>query len=192
MTTTKQAPPTLEQIERATALVTKLLKGRWHGKRLAVVAAAIGKALVATPPGSEHGQLLVRALRPSPEGAQRPDDERAVFWLALRGETPTPGAVTGALQMMSARRAREERLHAAAPPFVEADGERAAAHVAAAVRDTGTGPTWAELANAMDWPRYPWHLRAVIIEQLARAGWLQTGKQPRSLRPGPMAAGTGE
>ena len=74
-------------------------------------------------------------------------------------------------------------------PLVASDGPRAAAYVATVVRDTGTGPTWADLGQAMDWPRYPWNLRAVVIEQLARAGWLKTGKQPRSLRPGPKAAG---
>jgi hypothetical protein len=58
-----QAPPSPARIERATALATKMLEGRWHGKRLATAAAAIGRALAATPPGSEHGQLLARTLR---------------------------------------------------------------------------------------------------------------------------------
>jgi hypothetical protein len=151
-----------------------------------VAAAAIGKALVATPPGSEHGQLLARVLRPA--AGERSDDERAVLWLARRGETPTAAATAAASQGLANRQDCGRRVRVAATPLVEADGPRAAAYVAAVV--AATGPTWADVGRAMDWPRYPWNLRAVVIEQLARAGWLQTGKQPRSLRPGPKAGGS--
>jgi hypothetical protein len=46
-----QAPPSPAQTERATALAARLLEGRWHRKRLAVVAAAIGRARAARGPG---------------------------------------------------------------------------------------------------------------------------------------------
>jgi hypothetical protein len=177
-----QAPPTAAEIERATALATRLLKGRWRGKQLAAVAAAIGRALTVTAPGSEHGQLLARALRPAV--AERPDDECSVFWLAKRGETPTAPAVAAALQGLAERRVRTERHHALAAQFVAADGPRAAAYVADVVGSTGTGPTWGALTRAMGWP---WSVANLVIKQLAQAGWLRTGEEPCSLRPGPAA-----
>jgi hypothetical protein len=77
---------------------------------------------------------------------------------------------------------------AAAAPYVEADGPKAAVYVARVVRETGTGPTWCELQQAMGWPRQPYGLGAAIIHDLARTGWLEFTSEPRSLRPGPAAS----
>jgi hypothetical protein len=147
-TTTKAPPVDPAQIERATALAVRLLQDRHLGKRLPTAAAAIGKALVTTKPGSAHGRLLARTLRPAPGGAARSREEEAVLWLAARSETPTPEAVAAAAQQLANRRARQARLTALAAPFAEADGERAANYVAEVVTETGEGPLWSELGAA--------------------------------------------
>lgn len=180
---------------RAAELVTRLLadrKPRLSKKKLAVAAAALGKALATTSPATPHGQLLARALRPAP--GERPDDELAVYRLACKGETPTEAAVRAWLEGAGQRRERAHRLHergvrvrAEAASIAAADGERTAAYVAQVVADTGSGPCWAELASAMEWPRQPWGLRNAIIRVLARDGWLATGTEPRSMRPGPRS-----
>lgn len=70
--------------------------------------------------------------------------------------------------------------------LTETDAAVAARWVAAVVAHTGTGPTWGELADAMDWPPDK-ALRKHAICRLAITGWLITGRRPRSLRPGPLA-----
>jgi hypothetical protein len=184
-TATRQAPPSPAQIERATALAARMLEDRGLGKRLPTAAAAIGRALVATAPGSEHGQLLTRVLRPA--AGERADEEQAAIWLACRSEIPSAAAVAAAARQLAKRRARQDRLIALAAPHVGADGERAAAFVAGIVQETGAGPTWAELGDAMGWPAHPLGLRTAIITGLRSAGWLRYRQKPRSLRPGPMA-----
>lgn len=83
-----------------------------------------------------------------------------------------------------AERASEVRQVAA--PIIERDGQRAAEYVARYVRETGAGPIWREVGDALGWPAKPWGIRAYIVRGLAQAGWLAyTDDEHRSLRPGP-------
>jgi hypothetical protein len=187
MTTTTTGKPVIspEQIARATALAAKLLVGRRLGKdRLPAAAAALGRALATTPPKTEHGSLLFRALRPAT--GTRPGDEETVLWLAVRGVTPTPAAVAGAAQAADALASRQQ-LYDQVKQLAERDAIDAAVYVDEAVRDTGTGPTWREVADALGWPRSPWPLAGLVIKRMIAKGWLSAGKEPRSLRPGPKA-----
>jgi hypothetical protein len=68
---------------------------------------------------------------------------------------------------------------------VRGDAQAAAAYTAQVVAGTGRGPTWNELADAVGWPAGK-EIRRVIICILATQGWLRTGQEPRSLRPGPL------
>ena len=188
-TTTTTKPPSVDpaELERATAQAAASLPGRGLRKTaLARASAAIGRALVNAPPGSGHVKLLVHVLRADGTRSESPE-EQAVMWLATRAETPTPAAVAAAVPQLVNRRARRDRLAALAGPYVEADGERAAGCVAKVVAETGEGPLWSELGNAMGWPTHPLGLRGEVIHQLARAGWVRFKREPRTLRPGPRA-----
>ncbi len=184
-TITKPAKPTQAQIERATAVAAKLLRAHTDRQdRKPVTAAAFGRALVVTPPGSDHGKLLAATLR-SGKWKDRPPEQRVVQKLARRGETPTAAAIASLRDGAAAHQAHLDRLRVQAGPFIGADGPRAAAHVAQVIQATGAGPTWFELARALgDWPRDNF-TREYIIRGLATADWLETGTKPRSLRPGP-------
>ena len=141
----------------ATALVEKLLRAGGHrGKWVPVAAVALGRALVKTTPGSEHGKLLAATLRTpkaeAPTGqADAPAGVDAVLRLARAGITPTAAAVADHLERYEKRRRRQAVLRAFTPRL-DVDGPRAAAWVAQVLAETGTGPTWWELAVAMDWP----------------------------------------
>ena len=69
----------------------------------------------------------------------------------------------------------------------ETDAATAGHYVAQRVQATGEGPTWAELLAAMGWPRN----KTWIIQALTRHGWIVTGTQPRSMRPGVKASDWG-
>ena len=64
---------------------------------------------------------------------------------------------------------------------------RAAGWTEAIVAVTGEGPTWRELAYAMWWPSDREEYGPIIL-RIVKAGWLVSGTEPRSLRPGPTAA----
>ena len=181
---TIQADP----VVAATALAEKLLRAGGHrGEWVSVAAVALGRALVKTTPGSEHGKLLAATLRTpkadAPIQADAPTGVDAVLWLARTGTTPTAAAVAAHLERYEKRRRRQAVLRAFTPRL-DVDGPRAAAWVAQVLAETGTGPTWRELAVAMDWP-YPVWTRQ--IRALLARGWLVATSQPRSLRPGPAA-----
>jgi hypothetical protein len=179
----------LRRAEHGAKIAAKLLAGHDHkADRKPVTARAFGQALAVTEPGSEHGRLLAAALRPGSWG-DRPETERVVLRLARRGDTPTASAVQNWLDGIRQHQERGHRLRAEAAPLIEGDAVRAAAHVAQVVRDTGAGPTWRELARAMDWPMSPWGTHSAIIGGLAMAGWLEFTSRPRSLRPGPAVRG---
>jgi hypothetical protein len=78
------------------------------------------------------------------------------------------------------------RDHALIGPAVKQSGPAAALCTAIYVQEHGTGPTWGELAAQFGWPR---SVRNVIIQELAKKGWLSFTKERRSLRPGPAYAG---
>jgi hypothetical protein len=190
--TITQTRPTVSraQLERAATLVATLLKGRGRKDGTPAAAGALGRALGATQPKSEHGQLLFRTLRSlqaDAGGKPRADDERAVWWLACRGQTPSPAAVAGRIRAVESARSTAAAVRAAVAAIAEHDGPKAAAYVADMLARDGTGPTWRELADAMDWPRIPYEIRFVAVTRLVHAGWLETGEAERSLRPGRKA-----
>jgi hypothetical protein len=120
----------------------------------------------------------------------------AKAWLLARGQGVTPPAVATAVlaareRALSApaKAAKAERDKAERQAFkagVRQDADRlgrcAAEVVAAALERDGQAPTWAELGHAMGWSRWQWNL---AVKKLAKVGWLVTGTEPRSLRPGP-------
>lgn len=159
--------------------------------------AALAKVLQATAPTSTHGRLLAASLAPSPakqgrRPVRQPPQQQAVRRLLARGEAPTARAVAGELARAEEHRQAEERRAARVRAVLEDGGQgpRAAAVVAERWRTAGAGPTWRELGDAMGWPRRTLD-RQVLMRALERAGWLVTGKAPRSLRPGPRARGQG-
>jgi hypothetical protein len=195
VTTTAAIAPSPAQVgqvppERAAALAARLLAGhRERRDRKPATAAAFGRALAATAPGSEHGQLLAAALRPA-KWEDRSLQQRLVFGMARRGETPTARALESRLGQLEERRAHRERLRGTAASIAGRDAGKAGAFIAGTLGDTGQDPTWTELATAMGWPRKPYGLREGIIRSLAEAGWLQVSTEPRSLRPGPKSTET--
>ena len=183
--TTDRPAPDRAQIERATRLVTELLKGRGRNANPPGAVDALGRALAATPPKSDHGQLLFRTLRTLQGMGAEPqaDDERAVWWLAQRGQTPTPGAVATRLAHLETARRTTAAVRAAVDAIGARDGAKAAATVADIIARTGAGPTWRELAAAMGWPLTPYEVRYAAVTRLVAAGWLEHGTAERSLRP---------
>jgi hypothetical protein len=151
------------------------------------VVRSLAWVLANTPAKSEHGQLLMRALRPGT--GPRPAEEKVIRRLLRRNEQPPYAHVVA--QLVEAERRKAERAVWFARIVAKAvaeDGPRAASAVAAHWQKTGAGPTWIQLSKDMGWPldsksRPTPH----IIWGLARAGWLRTGKEPNSLRPGPRA-----
>jgi hypothetical protein len=160
----------------ATAALTATIRSPAARQRMA---RAFGRAMAVTPPGSEHGRLLVAALR-SPKGPGRPLPVQVAAWLAGRGTSPTPAAIEGRIREVTGSAERRTRL------LASLDGAAAAAFVAAFWAEHGQGPTWAEVARAMGWPR---NSAELAIPQLARQGWLTPGgrDEPRSLQAGPQA-----
>lgn len=150
---------------------------------------AVAGAITVTHPRSPHGQALMMALSApvSQINNQMRPEHRAIRWLVARGQTPTEAATAGRMKATEIRLATIATRRQGAQVTVGTDGPRAAAVVAGVVAETGTGPTWHELAAAMDWPHHRPRLER-IMRGLARAGWLTFTDQERSLRPGPLAA----
>ena len=114
ITAPKPAKPTPAQIERAIAVAAKLLRAHTDRQdRKPVTAAAFGRALVVTPPGSGHGKLLAAALR-SGKWKDRTSEQRVVLKLARRGETPTAAAIASLRDGAAAHQAHMDRLRDAA------------------------------------------------------------------------------
>lgn len=121
----------------------------------------------------------------------------AKAWLLAHGQGVTPPGVAMAVlhtrqRALSAptKAAKAEQDKAERQAFkveLRRDGEhlgrRAAEIVAATLERDGQAPTWGELSRAMGWPR--WWQRGLAVPKLAKAGWLVTGRKPRSLRLGP-------
>jgi hypothetical protein len=124
----------------------------------------------------------------------------AKAWLLARGQGVTPPAVATAVldarqralsaptKAAKAKRDKAERQAFKAELRQDTDrlGRCAAEVVAIALEQHGrlgcTAPTWGELGKAMGWS---WWQRHLAIPRLAKRGWLVTGAEPRSLRPGP-------
>ena len=115
ITAPKPAKPTPAQIERAIAVAAKLLRAHTDRQdRKAMTAAAFGRALVVTPPGSDHGKLLAATLR-SGKWKDRPPEQRVVLKLARRGETPTAAAIASLRDGAAAHQAHLDRLRTPQP-----------------------------------------------------------------------------
>lgn len=144
--------------------------------------ANLARVLMRTHPKSQHGQLLMRALSPaSPQ--KRSEPENAVRWLIKRGQSPTPEAVADRLQIVQAQKAPKIDIWDIAESIAARDGMRAAQTIAEQIAETGQAPTWFELARALDWPRKQTRFDP-IFRLLEREGWIVTGPEPRSIRPG--------
>lgn len=141
----------------------------------------LAKVLMATRARSEHGQLLIRALQPGT--GYRSPEEIAVRFLVRQGMAPTIPAVTGYVRALADREAKDTERTSTASRIAESDGFRAAQYIADRIRDTGEAPTWLDLAINLGWPRNN-AVYAKVVRQLERDGWITTGREARSLRPG--------
>jgi DNA-binding IclR family transcriptional regulator len=65
----------------------------------------------------------------------------------------------------------------------EEDGCKVAEIIARRVQETGESYTWSELNKIMAWPGSP-RYRREIMTRLEETGWISTGPEARSLRPG--------
>lgn len=142
----------------------------------------LAKVLMVTSPRSDHGQLLMRALRPA-LGEYRPVEELAVRFLIRKGEAPTESAVAGFVQYRAEKDARDAELNRLAQETAAADGYRAAQFIAGRIAESGEAPTWHELRRVMGWTRKE-PVFSKIMGNLSRDGWIVAGREPRSLRPG--------
>jgi len=172
-------------IRKAVRVVTDILGPRSTPK----MSAALGRALAETSPRSDHGRLLAQTIQAVKAGAVPADaDMRRVRRLAQGGNVPTAAAVRGLAESERIAAEADAQRQAVVQAAARRDGPAAAERVAAVVASTGDGPTWAELAVAMGWPRSRM-VTALIVQSLHKAGWLKTGEAARSVRPGPRAGG---
>jgi len=121
----------------------------------------------------------------------------AKAWLLARDQAVTPRAVAAAVLADRERQGNAPAKAAKALAFTAerrafkkdvtertgSYGPAAAGIVAARIAGEGTAPTWSELCSEMGW--HHWWQRSIAVPKLVKAGWLVTGTEPRSLRPGP-------
>lgn len=118
-----------------------------------------------------------RLACPHPEGSR---EARAWHYLARRGEIPTPAAVASRLDGLDREAAKLVAGHERAGEVVARGGE-VAAWVAGYLAERDTGPTLHELADRWDVPQY---VRVHLAERLTAEGWITTGAERGSMRPG--------
>jgi len=180
--TAKYAP-----VVRAIGVVDKVLATRpdiW-----ARTVTAFARAVAVTPPGSEHGQVLLATLKslaaqdPGSRLTDLPPEQTTVAWLAFRGMTPTASAAEHKTAELARHDERLQRSAEDIAAIVAESGPRAAQFTAGVLERSGAGPLWSELASLWG---LSWQDRPVVIRALARDGWLtfEEGVE-RSLRPGP-------
>lgn len=145
--------------------------------------AVLAKTLLATNPRSPHGKLLMRSFRPVADDKQRSPEELSVRWLVKRAESPTPAAVAGRVLSYKTRGENLASVRQEANRIVDSDGYLAARLIADRIAETGESYTWLEVTKLMGWP-----VRKLLIneifDKLRYLGWVETGSQTRSLRPG--------
>lgn len=179
MSMTRQAAVT-----HATKLTEEVLRRRATKDVREPVAAAFGKALAMTPPGSAHRKVLAGAIQKE-RWQDRSAAERAAWFLAVKGVTPTEAAVAARLGQLADRSVRAEERRAARDAALlpgGIDGGAVAAFVASVWESTGAGPTWSEVCRAGGFPQAAIDM---IVRRLVDEKWLAVGAEPRSLRPGP-------
>lgn len=145
----------------------------------------LAKTLMKTHPKSEHGQLLMRALSPV-HAADRSPEVLSVRWLVRRGESPSPEAVAGRIEAVRERDAVSTAKWETVNRIADADAFQAAKTIADRIAETGEAPTWRELIRAVGWPEKERPVCNMIFSRLDYLGWIETGKQARSLRPGKL------
>src|ERR1035441_5168866 len=138
------------------------------------IAYNLAKVLMVTPPRSDHGRLLMRALSPAVRDNARSAEELAARWLLAPGPTPTEPAIATRLEMLRISEAARIRKKARAVRIAERDGLKAAAAIADRIAQAGESFTWVELARSLDWPLDNMTLE-MIMHQLEQSGWIQTG-----------------
>lgn len=149
----------------------------------ALIIANLAKVLMVTHPRSEHGRLLMGAMRGVVPIGSRTDAELAVRYLLSHGQTPTPEAVSGRLESVMTYRTAKKKRDAFAASIVQEHGPEIARLINQRIRETGKSYTWQELHTIMGWPRARIY-RQTIMKELESAGWIKTGSDIRSLRPG--------
>jgi hypothetical protein len=189
-TTPTDRQPRPQPTDRTLQLAAQLLRRdrlkprRSRGVTADQMAAALARVLMVTSPGSDHGRLLNSALTPRPKQAKtqgpRPPAEKAVRALLRLGQSPTPAAVAGVVDDLQRQQTARAARTARAAGHVQADGPRAVQAIAAHWQEHGCGPTWRGLAREMGWPEQD---AAATVGALERAGLVETGDTPRSLRP---------
>ena len=176
-----------DRLASATALVERVLTtavpGPWkkHSTQQ-----AFARAMLATPAGSPHGEIIKSILVRLAAGKKlQAGPQRASLWVASRGETPTEGAVRNRLEALAGYRASAEDsqgLKAGALVIAAGHGLESAEFVAKVVAETGTGPTWWQLTQHLggEYTQGNFLVRALVAD-----GWLTAGSEAGSLRPGP-------
>jgi hypothetical protein len=174
--------PEPEQVKRLESIVDKMLAGRSRRVKMPAVKAFV-KALASVSPSDEHGQLLLTTLRSlkEPPGIVTDDYQRAVWWLARQGQTPTAEAVSAKVDETRTMIKRRLEIHAQVNEILSRDGCRAAKFTADYCNANGYGPTWDTLATAMGWNM---RVRHPVITGFRAQGWLNFTDRRRSLVPG--------
>jgi hypothetical protein len=176
---------TREQL--ALKLASEAIRGarlrRAKGIFIDQVISNLAKVLVQTSPRSDHGQLLMRAMVPDNRLKEpRSPEEAAVRKLLSHGQTPTVSAVAGHVADNKGAADAKIRREAQAEQVSREYGPAVAKAIAKRIAETGESYTWAELYRVMGWPwGYP---KVAIMRRLERDGWIATGRETRSLRPG--------
>jgi len=190
MPETKIQGRSLTALRIANSAVRNARLKRAKNMTLDEIAYNLAKVLMTTPPRSDHGQLLVRALSPASADNKRSAEEIAVRWLLAHGQTPTEPAITTRLEMLRISEASRIQKETEAARIAEKDGLRAAEAIASRIARAGESFTWVELRHAMGWPLGKTTLE-MILRRLEADGWIETGTKTRSLRPGSRYLGMG-
>lgn len=188
MTSTEEKPDNLSQGRSAQAL--RLAEAAIRNNRLRPERGAtyeictmnLAKVIMQTHPKSPHGQLLMRAFKRA-KPHERSEEEKAVRWLVCGGESPTVEAVANRVSVIRARKERSAEPRETPESIAARDGLRTAEFVAGQIDQTGQAPTWFEIVRALGWPRGQ-SVFEPVFRLLERDGWIITGTEPRSIRPG--------
>jgi hypothetical protein len=182
------SPTTVEHsLKRAELLLARarleLAAGVDHDQAAAMLARVLGSY---SPFATEHGRLLVAALRARSRAEQqtgpRPVEERAVRELLRRGEPPWPTAVAAWLDQQQQRARALAAKAARLRPVAERDATAAVAAVVDAWKAAGRAPSPATVGHQLGWPLDDtW----AILRLLITDGWLAL--EHRRLVPGPKA-----
>lgn len=156
---------------------------RDKGVTIDILITNLARVLLRTSPRSDHGQLLMRAMIPDNRLREpRSPEETAVRELLSHGQTPTIPAVAGHVADNRGAAEARARREAQAEQIAREYGPAVAKAIADRIAETGESYTWAELYRVMGWPwGYP---KVAIMRRLERDGWIVSGRETRSLRPG--------